>query len=234
MALFGGATTNTSGSNASTSTSTGSNTSLLQNTPNIPQWYSTFLGSLPGQFQGLSGMLTQNTQKPLYGPQQQANFQNNLNQTQGQNHQQLLSDLASRGALNSGRAATAETNLALGGQQQLSNYLTQVPQLNAQYQQQNSSQLLQLLGQMSGFTAPINAFGSTQTGNSTANNNVTQTGTNTGVGQTNPNIAGGLAAGGIGAILGGLQNAVGQQGGSGGLSSQQIQQLIGLLGGFGY
>ncbi len=201
MALFGGATTNTSGSNSSTSTSLGTNTSSTSTTPNIPQWYSTFLGSIPGQFQGLSAGLNQRAQQPLYGDRQQATFQTGLNQSQGALQQQLNSLLASQGALNSGRAAQMDTQLALGGQKQLADYLTQVPQLNAQNQQVNTSQLLQLLGQQTGFTSPISAFGTTQTGSSSAGNSVVNTGTNTGVGQINPNILGALAGGGIDAIL---------------------------------
>lgn len=201
MGYFGGATTNTSGSNASTSASTGSNTSVNSTTPNLPQWYSSFLGSLPGQMSSLSGVLNHQASQPLYGAPQQAAFQNNLAHSQGAQQQQLNSQLASQGALNSGRAATMDTSLALGGQKQLGDYLAAVPQLNAQNSLANTSQLTQLLGQMAGFTSPITAFGSTQTGSSNATNNVTNSGTNTGVGQTNPNLLGGLTAGGIGDLL---------------------------------
>lgn len=195
--LGGGPTTNTNQSNQGTSTSAGLTTT--SNTPNIPQWYSSFLGSLPGQMQQLSSSLTGNAGKPLYGPQQQAAFQGNLNQSQGASMQTLLSQLASQGALNSGRAAQTETGLQLGGQSQLANYLAQVPSLNAANSLQNNQLLTQLQGIMNNFQTPISAFGST--GTNSASNNVFQGGTSTGQGVTNANVFGGLADQGINQLL---------------------------------
>lgn len=134
-------------------------------TPNLPAWYSSFLQSIPGQYQSLSGVLNQQMGKQLYGPQQEADFRGALGANQGQQQQQLQSQLASQGALNSGRASQQGTQLALGGQQQLADYLSGVPAKNAAYQQQTQGQLGQLLGQQQGFTAPVGAFGSTTSGN---------------------------------------------------------------------
>lgn len=144
----------------------GSNSTNFSNTttPNLPSWYSSFLQTLPGQYSSLASSLSQSANTPLYGQPQQAAFQNQLNGAQAQSMQALQSQLASQGALNSGRGAQAQTQLALGGQQQLGNYLAQVPLLNAQNKQQNLGQLGGVLNSMSGFTSPINAYGTTQSG----------------------------------------------------------------------
>jgi hypothetical protein len=178
--------------------------------------------------QGLARTLSQNASQPLYGPQQQAAFQNNLNQTQGQARQGLTSQLASQGALNSGRADQMQTQLALGGQNQLSNYLAQVPLQNAQYQQQNLQQLASALNGQANFNTPISAFGQTTSGNSssqalssllsslfnsqqsTGGSQTNQTGqtsgtsASTGSSSVNPNILGGLLGGAISSGLGAL------------------------------
>jgi hypothetical protein len=258
--LFGGPTTNTSqqgtqsgatfntslnqgtssnqnslnSSNSSLGAQQGSNSQQFSNTstPNLPAWYSTFLQSLPGQYGQLQSQLTQNSQQPLYGPQQQAAFQQNLNQTQGAANQTLQSQLASQGALNSGRASQMDTQLALGGQNQLSNYLAQVPQLNAQNSLANTSQLGSLMNSMAGFTSPVSAYGTTQSGTQNSlssllnqllgQNGSTSTGTagsssagtsagtsngfssSQGSSQVDPNVLGGLAGAGISGLLGAL------------------------------
>lgn len=192
-------------------------------TPNLPAWYQSFLSSIPGQFQGLAQTLQQNASTPLYGPQQQANFQNQLAHSQATAGQTLQSQLASSGALNSGRAAQMQTQLALGGQSQLSNYLSQVPQENAAYQTSQLGALSSLLGQQAGFTSPVSAFGSTTagtnqstslsnlitqllsnnsaTGQTSSNGTSTSNGTSSGntTQQTQPNILGGLLSGALGA-----------------------------------
>ncbi len=237
MSIFHGPTTNTNqtgtstasnlntslqqGTNASTNQQTGQQTSQFNNTttPNLPGWYSSFLQSLPGQYQSLTSALTKNINTPLYGAPQQAAFQNDLAHSQGAAQQQLNSQLASRGALNSGRADIMDTNLALGGQKQLGDYLAAVPGMNAQYQNQNIGQLSSLLGQQAGFSSPIGAFGTTQSGTQDSLNQLinnlfatnsqsgVQTGTQSGQTSNNsststtPNILGGALAGGLGSSL---------------------------------
>ena len=222
MGIFHGPTqtTNTQQNTAQQSTSLnqgstqGLNTVQSSNTttPNLPAWYSTFLSSLPGQYQSLQQTLTQNSQKPLYGAPQQAAFQDNLNHQTGQLSQQLLSQLAAHGRLNSASGDQAQTQLALGSQKQLNDYLQAVPQLNAQNQLATTSQLNQLLGNQSGFTSPISAFGTTSTGNQTSLSDlITQalsqaSGTSNSTGSTSstttPNILGGLLGGAINGGLG--------------------------------
>jgi hypothetical protein len=146
--------------------------------PNLPSWYTSFLSSIPGQYQTLASQIASQSSKPLYGQPQQAAFQNNLNATQHQAQQQLTSQLASQGALNSGRAAQMQTGLALGGQEQLSDYLSKAPIMNAQNQQALQSQQLGVTQGQAGFTSPIGAFGTTTTNQGT--NNGVQTGTQTG------------------------------------------------------
>ncbi len=133
-------------------------------TPNVPDWYKNFLSAIPGQYQGLAGQLQSQATKPLYGQQQQANFQNQLAHQTTNTSKDIQSQLASQGALNSGRSADVQTAAALGGQQQLSNYLAQVPQQNAQYQTQQQQALSNLIGQQQGFTSPISAYGQTAAG----------------------------------------------------------------------
>jgi len=254
MPIFHGPTTNTNqtGTNTSSNTNTsltqgmtqgtntqqgqqtGQQTSQFSNTttPNLPGWYTSFLSSLPSQYASLTSALTHNANTPLYGPAQQAAFQNNLNQQKGAAQQSINSQLASQGALNSGRAAQVDTSLALGNNQQLNNYLAQVPQLNAQNQSQNLSQLAQALSGQAGFTSPISAFGTTQSGTSdslnqlltsllnTSASNSTQSGQSTGTSSgttsasgsssTTPNILGGALAGGLSSGLGLLGQLAGK------------------------
>lgn len=223
--LFGGPVTSTNGTSSSQTqgtnltsqlgTNLGSNSTSFQNvtTPNLPSWYSTFLSSIPQQMQSLYSSVNQNAQKPLYGAPQQAAFQQNLNQTQGQGLQALNSQLASMGALNSGRAAQNQTQTFLNGQNQLSNYLANVPLLNSQNQLSQNQLLNSINGQAAGFTSPISAFGSTQTGNQTGltqlltsllGSNTSNTSTSGGGitnGQTTPNVLGSLLTGGLGQLL---------------------------------
>jgi len=212
--FFGGASTNTSGTNTGMSTALGAGSQQGQttSTPNLPSWYSNFLQSLPGQFQGLSQTLSQNATKPLYGPQQQASFFQSVDQQKGQDQMQLNSQLASQGALNSGRAAEMNTSLMQGASQQKNNYLAQVPLMNAQYQSGQLGQLMQSLGLQSGFTSPINAYGTTATtqGNTTSSNQVNSSANSSGTGQTTPNVLGSIASSGN--LLGGLGNFPGAQG----------------------
>lgn len=163
------ATTNAQSSTSANGVTTGANQSST--TPNLPGWYSSFLSSIPGQYASLAKAFTANANTPLLGAPQQAAFQNNLNQTQSQMAQALTSQLASRGALNSGNASQMQTQLALGGQKQLSDYLAQVPVTNAAYKQQNLQGLASLASAEGGFTSPISAFGTTTTGQQTGTTN---------------------------------------------------------------
>lgn len=162
---FAGSGTQNS-STGNTQQTQGSQGNFAQSTtPNLPAWYQSFLQSIPGQYSSLSATLNQNAQKPLVGPQQEANFQQDLGKTTNQMSQTLQSQLASQGALNSGRADQSQTQLALGEGQQLADYKAGVPLTNADYQTKQNTLLGQLLGQQQGFTSPVSAYGSTTSGN---------------------------------------------------------------------
>lgn len=214
--LGGHKTNNTSGSqnetgsysNTGTSSQSGQQTSTGQTsaqqtqttTPNLPDWYKSFLAGMPAQFAGLQQQLQQQATKPLYGAPQQAQFEQQMNQLYGQAGKDVTSQLAARGALNSGRAAQVQTGLDIGKAGQIGGYLAQVPLLNAQNQQAVQGQLLQNQGQMAGWN-PTGAFGSTTTGSSvqnTLNNlisalsgNTSQTGTSQQTGTSKSNQSGG-------------------------------------------
>lgn len=161
----GGYTGQTSqqGSQQQTGQVTGQQTQTT--TPNLPAWYSQFLQNMPQQFAGLAEQLRQQSQKPLYGAPQQAQYAQQLNQLYGQAGKDVTSQLASQGALNSGRAGQVGTGLALGKAGQMGNYLAQTPLLNAQNQQAIQQQMLANQGQMAGWQ-PTGAFGQTTTGSS--------------------------------------------------------------------
>jgi len=196
-AVFAGASTNTSGTNTSTSLTTGTQSQ----TPNIPKWYSDFLSGLPGQFKSLQAGLSGQAGRPLYGAPQEAAFRQGVNQNLNQTAQTLNSQLAASGGYNSGRADRSRENLAIAGQGQINDYLAKVPALNAQNSQALTAQQLQLLGQQGNFSLPISAFGTTQTGSNQVNNY----GMNTGEGQLTPNILGAI----LSSFLGNLPGAIG-------------------------
>lgn len=91
------------------------------------------MNTLLPQYQGLSYQASQ----PLIGQPQIASYQAGLNTQTGAAQQQILSQLAKSGALNSGRASTALTGLQLGKMNNLSNYLANVPVVNQQNSMQN-------------------------------------------------------------------------------------------------
>lgn len=182
-ALLGGGqgpttTTNTQYNNQGTNyqntsrTQTGNTTTNTQNlqqfqnntTPNIPGWYSSFLASLPQQYASLQGVLSQNATKPLIGAPQIANYDQAVNAQTNAQRQQLQSQLAAQGALNSGRATQMNTALDTGATGLIQGYASQVPLQNAAYQQTQLDQLMKLIGQGQSFTSPIAAFGTTQAG----------------------------------------------------------------------
>lgn len=133
--------------------------------PDLPSWYSDFLSKLPAGYSSLYNQAGQGLKTPLYGPQQEANFREQVGRDVGASRQDLLSQLASSGALNSGRAGQAQTQLALGGVGKVSDYLTKVPLLNDQARQSALAQQLGVLNSASGFKIP---YGSTTTNNQTS------------------------------------------------------------------
>ena len=141
-----GDTASTGSTSGGNGTSSGNNTSTT--TPNLPGWYNNFLQSLVPQYQQQMSQ----AQTPLLGPQQQAQFQQGVNQNYNQQSQQLQSQLAKSGALDSGRAATQQTQLGLGKLGQINQYNASVPVQNATFSQQYGNQLL---GQGMNFKASI-------------------------------------------------------------------------------
>lgn len=214
----GTSNTQQTGITGNQATSLGQNTSTSSTTPNLPSWYNQFLAAIPGQYQSLASTLQSNVSHPLYGPQQQAAFQGNLNQNQAAAQKTLTSQQAANGSLNSARAGQEQTQLGLGGQQQLANYLAAAPQLNAAYQQQNLGQLQQAIQGQQGFTSPIAAGGTTtqsdslnslinqvlgySSGTSAQQSQGTSSSQGVGTQQTNPNLLGGLLGGAAQAGLG--------------------------------
>lgn len=158
-----GTYTNTSGQTGQTQQQT---QSTQTTNPNLPDWYSKFLAQIPGAYGSLFQQQQNLANRPLYGPQQQANFNNQVNRQTGQARQDILSQLASTGALNSTRAGEVLTGLDLGKIGQEANYAAQLPALNAQFQQGALGQLGNLVGNAANFRPPI---GQTTTGNVLSN-----------------------------------------------------------------
>jgi hypothetical protein len=199
-----------------------SNFSSGTTTPNLPGWYQSFLQGMPGQFSGLNAQLGSLAGKQLYGPQQQANFQQQQNQQIGQSQSNLTQMLAKSGALNSGRAADSATQLQLGGLRNMGQYMSQVPQMNAQFQQSVLGQQGNNLANMANFKVPYgqttnqgdiqsmlnSMFGNTNTsGSSMQDSNSTQT--QQASGGLFQSLLGGLINAGMGALTGGLSNVMG-------------------------
>jgi len=191
----------------------------------MPGWLSQFYGGIPQQYAQLGQQMGQQGQSPLYGPAQQANFQQGLNQQYGAAQNNILSQLASRGALNSGRAAEVQTGLGLGEAAQMGNYMAQTPLLNAQFRQSALGQQGNLLANAAGYRPPV-------VGQQTAQSQTTQqiqdfinqvlgssqsSGTSSGTqtqqqtGGLLQSLLGGLLNAGMGALTGGLGNMFGGQ-----------------------
>lgn len=205
-------------------------------TPNMPSWYQNFLQGMPQQFQGVQQKLQQQTQTPLYGAPQQANFQQQLNQNLGAAGNNIASKLASTGALNSNRYGQALTGLNTAGVQQMQDYLAKTPLLNAQFQQSALGQLANNTANMGNFKIPIGQTttqqqiqdlvqqlsGSSQT---QASSDTTQQ-TSGGLMQS---LLGGLLGAGMSALTGGLSNLInggGGQGGGGGAPTQSVTPAL--------
>jgi len=143
-------------SNTDSSNSQSGNTSsngVTSTNPNLPGWYDSFLQSLPAQYRNLMYKATQ----PVVSPGMQANYIQGVNSQYGGAQQQLQSILAKSGALNSGRAAQAQTGLMTNKLGAINNYNAQIPFQNNAAQMQYGSGLL---GQGMGFKAP---YGQTST-----------------------------------------------------------------------
>lgn len=231
--IFGPPTTKTTSTNTSAnqqsqtansnSSVTGQTSGLSTTNPNLPDWYNQFLQTIPSQYQNL-GAQYQGLNKPLYGQQQEANFRQGLNQQTGQSMQTLIQQLAKSGALNSGRTATSLTGLNIAKNQNLNNYLTQTPLLNAQFKQANLGQQGSLLNSASQFKIP---YGSTTTQDQASNQqslsdafsqlfgNQSSSGTQTQTqsGGLFQSLLGGLIQAGLGAATSGL-GSLGNVGGS--------------------
>lgn len=204
-------------------------------TPNLPQWLTDFYQNIPGLYGNITGQLQSMAQQPLYGPRQQANFQQQLGQQYGQAQQNLLSNLASRGALNSGAGNIAQTQLALGQGQQLGNYLAQTPLLNAQYKQSVLGQLGNTTANAGNFRPPV--IGQTtndlQSFNDLMNSLQQMSSSGTQTQQTSggllQSLLGGLLGAGLNMATGGLSGV--SSGGGGGLLN--TMQNTGQLPNFG-
>lgn len=109
-------------------------------TPNLPDWYSAFLGGLPQQYNALYSKLTQ----PVIGQQQVLDYLSGLNKQYGNQQSTVMQQLARSGALNSGRAATVQTGLSLDKLRNASSYLANVPFENAKFLGQYAPQVLGL------------------------------------------------------------------------------------------
>lgn len=134
--------------------------------PTMPSWLSSFYEQIPQQYQSAIGAQSRLVNTPLYGPAQQANFENQVNTQTNQANKNIQSQLAATGALNSTRAAQEDTALQLGKIAQNANYAAQIPLLNAQFQQGALGQLGNLIGNAGNFRPPV--IGSTSTGNTSS------------------------------------------------------------------
>lgn len=199
-------------------TSTQGSTSTQTTTPNLPDWYNTYLQGVPGQFGGLLGQLGGMANTPLFGDAQVANYQNQMNQQFGEASNALNEQLAKSGALNSTRAAIGQSALDIGKAQNIGNFMAQIPQQNFAARSSALGQYGNVLANAANFRFP---FGSTTTG-TTANQ---QGYTNTGL-ETNQNLtnsqgssttqqSGGLLQSLLGGLVGGLSSAL--TGGIGGM-----------------
>lgn len=196
-------------------------------TPTMSAALANYYGSMPGQFGQITGPLGQMAQTPLYGQAQQANYQQDLNRQLGAAGQNLQSSLARSGALNSNRAADLQTQLGLGGIQQMQNYLAQVPLLNAQYKQGVLGQLGNTLTNFANWKSPtigqttntsqlMNQLNSLLSGSQSSGSATGQSQTDTSDTKTQQqsggllqSLLGGILNAGLGIATGGLSNILG-------------------------
>jgi hypothetical protein len=133
-----------SGTSGGTTSSNQTGTNLGITNWNLSPEFQSMQNNIPSQYR----QLMYNASKPLLGQAQQTAYMGNLNQGYNQATQGLMSQLAKRGALNSGSAGAAMAGLAQGKMGQQSQYLAQAPVTN----QQNSNSLMaSLLSQGMGY-----------------------------------------------------------------------------------
>jgi len=137
-----------------TSQTNGSTTGVNSSTTNPlePDYFSEFRKNLIPNFQAA---LTK-AQQPVYGQAQEAQFSNNNNANTNNALANLRSVEASKGILDSGASANAESKILQGGAANLSNYQTSVPGLNSQAYFANTGGLLGLGSNFAG-RAPLEA-----------------------------------------------------------------------------
>lgn len=170
-------------------------------TPNLPSWLQNYYQGFPGQQQNLIAQAQSMAGRPLYGPQQQANYQQQLNQQFGQAGQNLASSLARRGALNSTPGAVAQSGLDIAKANQMGNYLAQTPLLNAQFGQQALGQLGNIITNAMNWRPPV--IGQTSDTTQLINQLMSGTSQSDTSGQQTQQQSGGL----LQSLLGGLLNA---------------------------
>lgn len=190
-------------------TSTQSNQSQNGNSASVPvqaDWVAALQKSLGGS----ASSLVQQAGMPVFGSAQKSTFLNDLNSNTDASRNGIASQLASRGALNSGAVASSFTNLDLNRNAQISNYNTQTPLLNQQAQQSNLARALTTAGGISSLAPTGQLTSSSQTGSS----NSTQT-QSPGFGS----LLGGLLGFGLSALTGGSGGLAGLMGQSPGLGT---------------
>jgi len=154
--------------------------------------------------------------QPLYGQAQQAQFLNNLNGLANSSIQSLQGQLARMGGGNSGALAQGATDIGLNKASQFGNYLANVPLMNRQAQLQGAQTYGGLGNQLMG-VAPR-----TQQTNQTGQTSGFQQGTGTGQQQQtyNPSILSDIGQGlGIAGGIMGMPSFGGLMGGGGDATS---------------
>lgn len=202
---------------SSQTTSSNQSTNQLGNSASIPVQQD-WVANLQKMLGGSSQSLVQQAGMPVFGTAQKASFLNDLNEGTDASGQRIASQLASRGALDSGAFGANLTNLQMGRQVQISNYNTQVPILDQQARQANLAKALTTSGAISSL-APTGQLSSSSS-EGTSSGSSTQT-TNPGFGS----LLGGLLGFGLSALTGsgGLSGLIGQ---SPGLGSSQAPAPI--------
>ena len=117
-------------------------------------------GLIPSQWQSM----LYGASKPILGQAQQTAFMGQTNQGYNQASQNLMSQLAKRGALNSGSAGSALAGLAQGKMGTQAGYLAQAPVTNATNSQ---TQMQNLLGMGMNYK-PVYGSSQSTTGQSTS------------------------------------------------------------------
>jgi hypothetical protein len=220
----GGPTSTLSKSGTSSTATTGSQGGT--NTPNLNPIMAGFQNSL---VPALSSMY-EKAQTPVYGQQQIAQVANAGDAATNAASDALTSNLARRGVLNSGAAASGETALAQGNESNTVGFENQIPLLNYQNEMAQTGNVLGLAEGLTGKALSTNT--------STASNQGTTTGTNSSLeSTTGPAFASSLLSQ-SGNVLGNAGAAGKGGGGKGGgvspgfIGSDQTPGATGALGDF--